>query len=225
MEQRYKGNLGAFTPEEIELLHTKKICVAGCGALGGHCLEQLARLGAGHLTAIDGDVFEPANLNRQLLALESNLGQPKAEAAKQRLARVNSLVEICARQVWITAQNAGQLLAGHDVVIDTSGDIKTRRVLIEACAELRIPLVIGALSGWNAQVCVVPPGSGAYDRLCPPDLEPPLPEGTPAFTPALTASLQVSEALKLLCGKGEALADRLLCVDLLRQEYGVVRLG
>ena len=221
---RYEKNLGTLTAVEQELLSGRRICVVGCGALGGYCLEQLARLGVGNLTAIDGDTFEPTNLNRQLLALEKNIGQSKAEAAAERLQKVNSQIKVNTISAWLTADNAAELLRGHDIIIDASGDISTRRVMISACADLGIPLVIGTISGWNAQVMMLEPGSRAYDSICPPDTEPPEPNGNPVFTAAICASIQVAEAVKILCGRGDVLKNCVLCADFLWHEYQVIRL-
>ena len=68
MENRYKRNIGALTIEEHEKLKQFKVCVVGCGGLGGYIIEMLGRIGVGNITAIDGDVFDESNLNRQILS-------------------------------------------------------------------------------------------------------------------------------------------------------------
>jgi len=86
--KRYSRNIKALSEGESASLAGKRVCVVGCGGLGGYCLEQLARIGVGTLVAVDGDVFEDSNLNRQILATEVNLGQPKVQAAVERIAIV-----------------------------------------------------------------------------------------------------------------------------------------
>jgi len=89
MEQRYIRNIPALTEQECSLLRTKKIAVIGCGGLGGHIIEMLSRIGIGVIRAVDGDVFEESNLNRQLLSEVPLIGTSKAAAAAERIRRVN----------------------------------------------------------------------------------------------------------------------------------------
>lgn len=86
---RYARNLRSLTTDEIARLHDARVLVAGCGGLGGHVIERLARTGVGAIVVIDCDAFEETNLNRQLLAAEDTLGTSKARAARERIARVN----------------------------------------------------------------------------------------------------------------------------------------
>ena len=78
MEDRYARNIPALTEAECLTLRTKRVLVAGCGGLGGHIIDQLARIGVGQLRVVDGDVFEPSDLNRQLLSSVPVLGISKA---------------------------------------------------------------------------------------------------------------------------------------------------
>lgn len=217
VEPRYSRNIGALTEAEFALLRTKKVFVAGCGGLGGHIIDMLLRLGVGSITAIDGDVFDETNLNRQLLCDERVLGRKKAEVAAEYAARVNSSVAFYAVDDFLTAENGPALIAGHDVVIDALDNIDGRKILARNCAALGIPLVHGAIRGWYAQVAVILPGDDTMERLYP--------EGTKvsdktclAFTPALCAALQVSACVKLLCGRGTP-HGKLLIADLLEQEF------
>ncbi len=200
------------------------MAVVGCGGLGGNIIEMLARLGIGHITTIDGDVFEESNLNRQLLSLPSNLGQPKALAARERIREVNPEVEGIAVQGFLTGENARELLAGHDLIIDALDNISSRRVVEKTAQELDTPLVFGAIAGWYAQVCTIFPGDNMMEQLYPEDLnkgEETL-LGNPSFTPALAASLQVAEAVKVLLGKEKLLRKKLLVINLLDHEYDII---
>lgn len=89
---RYARNRRSLTTDEIARLHDARVLVAGCGGLGGHVIERLARTGVGAIVAIDCDAFEETNLNRQLLATEDTLGTSNAHAARERIARVNPVV-------------------------------------------------------------------------------------------------------------------------------------
>ncbi|MFO7977739.1 MAG: HesA/MoeB/ThiF family protein [Bacteroidales bacterium] len=224
MKDRYIRNEKMLSQQENLSLRGFKVAVVGCGGLGGNIIEMMARLGIGHMTAIDGDVFEASNLNRQLLSLPSNLGQPKALAARERIREVNPDVEVIPVHDFLTSENAKELLAGHDLIIDALDNISSRRIVEKTAEELNTPLVFGAIAGWYAQVCTIFPGDKMMDQLYPEDLnkgEETL-LGNPSFTPALAASLQVAEAVKVLLGKEKLLRKKLLVINLLDHEYDII---
>ena len=221
MEERYTRNIPAISAEEQAALAEKRVLVAGCGGLGGYLLEHLARLGLGHITAVDGDVFEASNLNRQLLSAPALLGSGKAEAARRRAMEINPAVFVTAVAEYLTAENADRLLQGCDLALDALDNAPARLLLAEACARKGVPLVHGAVQGWSAQAAVVTPGSGLLHRLyegaAPAKYKTVLP-----FTAAFCASVQASEALKLLCGRPSALNDRLLLADLQHMDWEIL---
>jgi molybdopterin-synthase adenylyltransferase len=102
---RYKRNVKTLSEEENDKLKDCKVCVIGCGGLGGYVIEMLGRLGIGHITAVDGDVFDETNLNRQILSDEESLRQNKAEKAKERMKLVNSTIQIKAISEMFTRSN------------------------------------------------------------------------------------------------------------------------
>ena len=223
-ESRYIRNENMLSPEENRSLRDFKVAVVGCGGLGGHIIEMLARMGIGHITAIDGDVFEPHNLNRQLLSLPSNLGKPKAQEARKRIKSVNADVRITAKQVMLDENNAGELLAGHDLVCDALDNIDTRKLVAKTAGKLNTPMVFGAIAGWYAQVGTIMPGDKLLEIIYPEGInkgaETQL--GNPSFTPALAASLQVAEAMKVLLKKEGVLKNKLLVADTLEHHYEVI---
>ena len=221
MEERYSRNVPAISAEEQAALAEKRVLIAGCGGLGGNLLEHLARLGVGHITAVDGDVFEASNLNRQILSTPALLGSGKAAAARQRAGQVNPAVSVTAAAEFLTEENADRLLAGCDLALDALDNAPARLCLAEACARLGIPLVHGAVQGWSDQAAVVTPGSGLLHRLyagaAPAKYKTVLP-----FTAAFCAAVQASEAVKLLCGRPSALENRLLLADLLHMDWEIL---
>ncbi len=223
MEDRFSRNLGALTELEIELLHNKRVCVVGCGGLGGYAIELLARIGIGGLTVVDGDHFVLSNLNRQLLSSEHNLGQSKALAACDRVRNINSAVQIDAISSFLTEECAVQILKDHDIAIDALDNISSRRILANACSELGIPLIHGAISGWCAQIAVILPNTQALDRIYSGESAVRVPSSL-SFTPALAACIQVSEAVKILIGREASLENKVLIVNLLTQEYDSFKL-
>lgn len=226
MKKRYERNIGTITIEENEKLQHCRVCVIGCGGLGGHVIEGLVRIGVGMLTAVDGDCFDETNLNRQLLSTEKNLGQPKAEAAKQRAAQINSQIEINAVNALLTAENGRELIRGHHAVVDALDNIQSRKALEKCCREENIPLIHGAIGGWQGQVAVSYPGDNIFDILYPTEDNKgaEIETGNPSFTPAVIASLQVAETIKVLLGREEVLRNKLLTADLLNQEYEIIDL-
>ena len=94
MNPRYERNVPALTEAECKALGQKRVLVVGCGGIGGYLIDMLARVGVGGLKVVDGDVFEPSNLNRQLLSDDATLGKSKAKAAAAWVGRVNPEVDV-----------------------------------------------------------------------------------------------------------------------------------
>ncbi len=226
LKDRYVRNEKMLSPEENQRLRSFRVAVVGCGGLGGHIIEMLARLGIGHLTLIDGDVFEVSNLNRQLLSLPGNTGKPKALAAEKRVRLVNPDISVAARHQFLTKENAKELLGHHDIICDALDNISSRRIVEEVASELNIPMVFGAIAGWYAHVGTIMPGGRLLEKIYPTNVnkgaETDL--GNPSFTPALAASIQVAETLKILLDKEGVLKNKLLMINTLVHEYQVIDL-
>jgi molybdopterin/thiamine biosynthesis adenylyltransferase len=226
MEKRYRKNMNMLTESEIERLGAGKVCVVGCGGLGGYVIEMLGRLGVGKITAVDGDVFDETNLNRQLLSDMDVIGKSKAEIAKKRMLLVNPLVYLVSISQRINPENGRAILAGHDVVVDAVDNTTTRLLLQELTFKLGIPMVHGAIAGWYGQVTTIFPGDRTLDILYAGTdrrgIEAEL--GNPSFTPAQVASIQVSETLKLLIKRGELLRKKILYLDLYEHDYELISL-
>lgn len=224
---RYSRNMKMLTPEENNKLGECKVCVIGCGGLGGYIIEMLARLGIGIITAVDGDVFEESNLNRQLLSDMTTLGKSKAETAKHRIEVVNPLVHIRSVNERISEKNAHSILEGHDVIVDAVDNIHTRFIIQREAEKLNIPFVHGAIAGWYGQVSTILPGDNTLDYIYPSEdvkgMEQEL--GNPSFTPALVASIQASEVLKILINRGELLRGKLLLINTFDQSYELIEMN
>ena len=133
-------------------LKAVSVAVIGAGGIGSAVIPALAGAGIGRLTIIDDDVVELPNLHRQPLFGEADAGQSKAELAARFIKRLNSFVEVDAVQRRIAADNAGMLLAGHDLVIDGSDNFATRLAVSDACVRLGAPLVSAAAVQFQGQV-------------------------------------------------------------------------
>lgn len=220
MNPRYERNIPALSEEECNNLLGKRVLVVGCGGLGGHLIDMLARIGVGMLRIVDGDVFEPSNLNRQLLSEVPLLGVSKAKAAAAKISRVNPEISVEAVDSFLTEKNVRRLLLFCDVVLDGLDNIESRRILAKECERAGIPYIYGAVNGWVAQAAISMPGDHLVEKLYP--------EGSVlknksvlSFTPALCASMQVSLCVKLLTGR-QVETGKLYYFDLLNQEYETI---
>ena len=127
--------------EAMARLRVARVLVVGLGAVGGACVEALARSGVGELWLVDGDVFEPSNLNRQPFAALSTLGQPKAEATAARLRDIAPTCLATAERLRVDAENVGALLdrACPAAVVDAIDDVPAKLALLAECLRRGIP--------------------------------------------------------------------------------------
>jgi molybdopterin/thiamine biosynthesis adenylyltransferase len=218
---RYQRNRNMISLAEQSLLFQSRVAVVGCGGLGGYVIEELARLGIGRIIAIDPDIFEEHNLNRQLLSTPETLGKPKVAAALSRVNEINPAVTLIPIQDAFCSSNGAELFAGATIVVDALDNIATRLDLAKICTALDLPMVYGAIGGWFGQVATQLPGDTTVQSIyrnwvAGKGIENEL--GNPSFTPAVVASLQVAEVCKLVLGKGELLRNRKLNIDLLDME-------
>lgn len=210
------------------MLRDRSVLVVGCGGLGGYAIEYLARLGVGHITAVDGDVFSESNLNRQLLSTTDNIGRSKASEASARVSAIDPKIRFNAVAEFLSEENAAKLLQGIDIVIDALDNVGSRLVLEDACEAAGITIVHGAVQGWNLQAAVVAPGSRTLHKLYKADsqasraqsdsAETPESKSCLCPTPACCAAIQVAEALKLLLGRESTLTGNMLFMDLQTME-------
>ena len=212
----FTRNIGAISPLEQEQLLQKKVLIAGCGGLGGYAAEYLARLGIGHIGLLDGDIFTPSNLNRQLLSLIENIGQSKAEETKSRLLKIRSDIAVNVFNLYLNEENAKDILKGHDIIIDAFDNFKSRLILEKNACALGIPMIFGAVEEWSAQVSVIYPGDFLLSKLYKEE-EGDVSPSVLSFTPALCAAIEAAEAIKVLLKKDNVLRRKLLIADL---KYG-----
>jgi len=225
---RYQRNQQMISTSQQLQLFESRVAVVGCGGLGGYILEELARLGVGQIVAIDPDVFEEHNLNRQLLSTIELLGRSKVAAAVQRLAAINPAVSVRPVKAAFDKTNGREILGEVNLVIDAVDNIPTRLALAEVCCQMDIPLVHGAIAGWFGQVVSIDPGKDTLQKLYGhwtggKGVEAQL--GNPSFTPAVAASLQVAEACKLLLGLGDPLHDKMMSINLLNMQFEEIPLS
>lgn len=218
MEERYIRNIPSISEEQQLALADRSALIIGCGGLGGYVIEELARIGVGHITVTDGDVFNESNLNRQLFCTAENIGQSKAEAAAERIRIVNPDVELTAIAQLLSISEISELVEKADVVVDALDNVRDRLVLEDICKEKMVPLVHGAIQGWNLQVGLSTPGSELLHRLygtaSQEANDPSSAKTSLCSTVACCASMEVAEAIKVLTGQESELAGKLFLMDL-----------
>jgi molybdopterin/thiamine biosynthesis adenylyltransferase len=225
---RYQRNRMTISTVHQLKLFQSKVAIIGCGGLGGYVIEEMARLGVGTIKAIDPDIFEEHNLNRQILCTLNDLGKPKARVAQKRVNAVNPAIKIMAVVKPFSGETGAELLNGMDVIVDALDSALTRVELADCCEKLKIPLVHGTIGGWYGQITTQLPGDGTVQMIYKNCKEAKGVEsmlGNPAFTPAVIASLQVAEVCKLLLGLGTPLQKRMLFINMLDMEIEQVQIG
>jgi molybdopterin/thiamine biosynthesis adenylyltransferase len=215
---RYLRNIGTIGIEgQLKLLRST-VAVCGAGGLGGTIIELLARQGIGHLVIIDNDKFAENNLNRQILATESDLRKSKVNVAAARVKKINSAVVISAVNKTINSKNIKEIIIGTSVVLDGLDNLKTRRIVARACDELRIPFVHGAIAGFSGELMTIFPGDKGLNDIwglsvdengCGIETY----TGNPAATAAVIAAWEVQEAIKIITGIGTPVRNRLIFLD------------
>ena len=212
---------------QAKLLRSK-VLIVGAGGLGSPSALYLAAAGVGTLGIVDGDQVDLTNLHRQILHGTPALGRPKTESARQTIGGLNPDVTVVPYQTVLTSANALDVLGPYDVVINGSDNFPTRYLVNDACVLLGKPLVDASILKWEGQATTFVPGHGCYRCLFP---TPPPPGAVPSCAEGgilgalcgYMGSHQALEALKLLLGVGETLANRLLIFDALEGETRVVR--
>lgn len=211
-------------------LKASSALIVGTGGLGAPVGLYLTAAGVGRIGLVDFDAVEDSNLQRQVLFSTQDVRRPKLEAARERLEGLNPDVTVETHEVRLTSDNALDILEGYDVVVDGTDNFPTRYLVNDACALLGKPNVYGSIFRFEGQVSVFDAARGPcyrclYPEPPPPGLVPSCAEGgVLGVLPGIVGSLQASEALKLLLGKGKPLIGRLLLFDALKTEFRELKL-
>lgn len=211
-----------------ERLAAARVAVVGAGGLGSPVLSYLAAGGVGALTVIDPDDVELSNLHRQLVHDESSVGLAKTESAAAALLALNSATTVRTHSVAIDADNAVELLAGHDLVVDATDSFDARYATNDAAVALGIPMIWAAIDRFAGQVGVFWAGRGPCYRCIFPAAPAPgtvatcAEAGVLGALPGVVGSVQALETLKLLLGIGEPLIGRVQCYDALSADWSAL---
>lgn len=220
--------LADIGPDGQAQLRAASVLIVGAGGLGSPAAMYLAAAGIGRIGIADGDRVDVSNLHRQLLHTTADVGMPKAASARETVAAINPHVRVDAIEERVSAENALDLVASYDIVIDGTDNFPTRYLLNDACVLAGRPLVYGSVDRFEGQVSVFATERGpCYRCLFPRPPEPGSVQncaeaGVLGVLPGLIGTLQATEALKLILAVGEPLVGRLLLVDTLGMRFRTI---
>ena len=226
--QRYSRHLmmPEVTQEGQRRLKAARVLCIGAGGLGSPSALYLAAAGVGTIGIVDFDDVDLSNLQRQILHGTKDVGRAKLESARDRLSDINPKIDIELHRCRFTSENASELVAHYDVIVDGSDNFPTRYLSNDVCVFARKPNVYGSVFRFEGQTTVFAPhlGGPCYRCLFP---EPPPPDTVPncaeagvlGVLPGIIGMLQAIETIKLIVGIGEPLVGRLLYFDALRMKF------
>jgi len=232
------SNLPELTPEERAVyewqmwvpgvgedgqrkLKSASVLVTRVGGLGGQVAYQLAAAGVGRLVLAHAGAVKPADLNRQLLMTHAAIGTPRVDSAARRLKELNPRLDVVAVAENVTAENAARLVDSAEIVADCAPLFHERLLLNEQAVRQKKPLIECAMYELTAQVTTILPGRTACVACRTPEAPPNWSRRFPVFgaVSGLAGCLGAVEAIKLICGIGDPLLDRLLTVDLREMRF------
>jgi adenylyltransferase/sulfurtransferase len=211
-----------------KLLASKVLCV-GAGGLGSPALYYLAAAGVGTIGIAEGDVVDDSNLQRQILHFTEDVGRPKLSSAREKLEKINPDVKVIEHPGWLTAENAVEIISGYDFVLDGTDNFPAKFLINDACVIAGKPFSHAGILRFEGQAMTVVPGKSRCYRCL--FREPPPADAVPSCAEAgvlgaiagVMGTLQATEALKCLLGKGDLLTDRLLIFDALAMRFREIR--
>jgi adenylyltransferase/sulfurtransferase len=211
-------------------LKAAKVLCIGAGGLGSPVAMYLAAAGVGTIGLVDFDVVDFSNLQRQILHFTPDVGKPKLQSAKEKLNALNPEIEIRTHDVALSSQNALQLFAPYDVIVDGTDNFPTRYLVNDACVLLGKPNAYGSIFRFEGQASVFATKEGPcyrclYPEPPPPGLVPSCAEGgVLGVLPGMIGIIQATETVKLIMGIGEPLIGRFLIYDALRMKFRELKL-
>jgi molybdopterin/thiamine biosynthesis adenylyltransferase/rhodanese-related sulfurtransferase len=211
-------------------LKNAKVLLIGTGGLGAPLGLYLAAAGVGRLGLVDFDVVDFTNLQRQVTFGTDDVGKYKSEAARTRLSNLNPAIEIQSFETQLTSVNALELFKDFDIIVDGTDNFPTRYLVNDACILLGKPNVYGSIFRFEGQATVFGMPDGPcyrclYPEPPPPGLVPSCAEGgVLGVLPGIVGSIQAMETIKLILGRGDSLAGRLLLFDALAMKFRELKL-
>lgn len=230
--ERYDRHLKLpeYDEKNQQKLKQTSAIVVGTGGLGSPICLYLAAGGIGRLGIVDNDVVALSNLQRQIIHSTPDLNRPKVASAKESLNALNPEVEVETHQLRLTEDNAAEILAGYDVVVDATDNFKTKFLIADTCAALKKPYSHGGVFHYIGQTMTVVPGESACYRCLftefPPEevVERQAGAGIVGAVPGIIGSIQAFEVIKLITGIGQVLTGSLLSFDSRTMQFRKIKL-
>jgi adenylyltransferase/sulfurtransferase len=216
--------------EGQQKLKAARVLCIGTGGLGSPLALYLAAAGVGTLGLVDFDVVDFTNLQRQVIHFSSDVGRPKLQSAKEKIAAINPYINVKTFETRLTSENALKIFEDFDIIVDGTDNFPTRFLVNDACVFTGKPNVYGSIFRFEGQASVFATKDGPcyrclYPEPPPPGLVPTCAEGgVLGILPGLVGLIQATEAIKLILGKGEPLIGRLLLVDALGMRFRELKL-
>ncbi len=217
------------TEGQRRLKAARVLCV-GTGGLGSPLAFYLAASGIGTLGLVDFDVVDESNLQRQIIHSTADVGRKKIDSAADKLLALNPALNVVKHDTLLSSSNALDILKDYDIVADGTDNFPTRYLVNDACVLLGKPNAYGSIFRFEGQASVFATEQGPcyrclYPEPPPPGLVPSCAEGgVLGILPGLVGVIQATEVIKLILGKGESLAGRLLLVDSLNMRFRELKL-
>ena len=212
-------------------LKAARVLCIGAGGLGSPAALYLAAAGVGTIGIVDFDDVDLSNLQRQILHGTKDIGRSKLKSARDRLRDANPNIEVELHECRFSSENASELVARYDLVVDGSDNFPTRYLSNDVCVFARRPNIYGSIFRFDGQSSVFAPhlGGPCYRCLFP---EPPAPGTIPncaeagvlGVLPGIIGMVQAIEAIKLILGVGEPLIGRLLHFEALKMKFRELKL-
>ena len=209
---------------QLKLKAARVLCI-GAGGLGSPVALYLAAAGVGTLGVVDFDTVDFSNLQRQIIHGTPDVGRSKLESAKSRLNALNPEVDVVTHEMALSSQNALDLFADYDLVVDGTDNFPTRYLVNDACVISGKPNIYGSIFRFEGQMSVfAAPGGPCYRCMFPdpppPGLVPSCAEGgVLGILPGVVGTIQATEAVKTILGAGETLIGRFLLFDALKMRF------
>jgi len=227
--ERYNRNiLIEKISEEGQLrLLDSKVLVAGAGGLGSTVIANLASVGIGHLGIVDNDVLELTNLNRQYIHKYENIGKVKVDSAKNWINEFNPDIDVKTYQLRLDEENYQEIVKDYDLIIDCFDSYKSKFLLNKIAVATGKTLIHGGVTEFFGQVITVVPHETACLACVLPDYDVNAYTVKGVLSPSVTtiASIQSQEAVKILLGIGEPLANKLLSYNGLEMNFKKINIA
>ncbi len=194
-------------------LREATVFIAGAGGLGCPVALYLAAAGIGRIVIADMDRVEITNLNRQVLFDETSIGTEKSVAVKERLQRLNPHIRVEAITATIDDSSAGTLVGSADIIVDATDNFTTRYSLNRVACRNAVPLVHGAVCGFDGQVATIIPGKTACFKCMFPHPPPTGPAPVIGTTAGIIGMIQANEVIKYITARGSLITGQILLWD------------